>query len=285
MARFALGAPRSVSPNSASNPTDVVRIAFLPFAIVLLFLTVKSARAQTSATNVVRDGAAISLLQSSVSAMGGTNNWASVVDWTITGSVSMSASAQASKTFSWKGAGREFRLEVDDSTSTSVFLSGHGTPARISNGTSTAINYHVARASLPFYLPAYVLQRELNNSQLTLRYVGAATTNGRSALQVHVSDDSDAVGSLVTPHDWYFDPTSFLPLRVEFRLPANENAADYVKGAFDFAQFQPIAGLLVPFQVVLSRDYPPAKAFAVASVVFNSGLPVSVFDPSNGGNQ
>ena len=248
-------------------------------------LSISDLRAQSNGNNSVTDAAAISVLQSSLSAMGGTSAWNSIQDWVITGSVSSNASAQTNATFTWKGAGNEFRFEIDGNQTTNIFVSGHGAPARVVNGTSTPINYHVARANAAYHLPGFRLLQELNNSQLNIRYIGAATVQGRPAIQVHVSDDSDSIGSLVTPHDWYFEPVSFLPLRVTVRLPTNENAGDYLNGAFDFAQFQSVSGVLVPFQVSLSKDYAPQKVFAVSSTIFNSGVPSSAFDTPNGGGQ
>jgi hypothetical protein len=264
----------------------VTRLA--PVSLLALATLSVSTSAQNPLTKPpahVRDTAAITLLQKSVSAMGGASGWGSVQDWVITGSMSGGASARVSKTFSWTGAGVEFRLEVDGSNSTNVFVSGHGTPARIFNGTASPINYHVARANPPLYLPAVLLLQEVNNSLLTVHYLGPTTVNGLAAVQVHISDDSDATGSLVTSHDWYFDPVSFLPLHVEFRIPANENAADYSKGSFDFSKFQPINGMLVPFQVSLSRNSAPSKTFVVRSVTFNSGVSPSVFDAPKGAGQ
>lgn len=233
----------------------------------------------------VRDASAIAVLQNSVSAMGGLSTWQTIQDWTITGTISVSGSSQAASNFTWIGAGTEFRMETDTSSTTKLFLSGHGSPARISNGSVNPINYHVARANPPLYLPGVRVMQELNNRQLTLHYVGAATVHGVTAVQIHVSDDSDAGGSLVTPHEWYFDATTFLPLQVQFRLPANENAAQYTSGSFDFWQFQTVNGMLVPSQLSVSQDYAPTKLFAVGSVAFNSGVPQFEFDPPQGGVQ
>jgi hypothetical protein len=231
-----------------------------------------------------RDAAAITVLQNSVAAMGGVSGWGNIQDWTITGQVSTSGSNQQAN-FSWIGEGAEFRFEIDSGQNANLFLSGHGSPARISNGSVSPINYHVARANPPFYLPAVRLLQELNNQQLTIQYVGSATVHGQAAIQIHICDNSDTIGSLVTPHDWYFGASSFLPLEVQLRLPTNENAADYINGAYDFWQFQTINGLLVPSQLTLSKDNLPTKAFVVGSTTFNLGVPQSEFDPPQGGGQ
>ncbi len=234
----------------------------------------------------MRDPSAIAVLQNSVSAMGGSTSWQAVQDWTIAGTVTTNGSSQPASNFSWIGSGAEFRLETDTASTTNAFLSGHGSPARILNGVVSSLNYFVARANPPLYLPGVRLMQELNNQQLTIRYVGAAAMHGKAAIQIHISDDSDAQGSLITPHEWFFDATSFMPLEVQFRVPPNENPQNYISGTEDFWQFQVMGGLTVPSQLSLSRgDGSPTRSFVLNSVTFNSGVPQSTFDPPQGGGQ
>jgi hypothetical protein len=230
-----------------------------------------------------RDAAAISTLQSAITAMGGANI-AIIQDCILAGSVQYSDGS--SWKFKWTIAGSEFRREmVTSNEGASVFLSGHGSPAWILNGNTTGLNYHMARANAPLYLPPYVLFLELNNSVDTLQYIGAVQLNGKKVIQVHISDDSDAVGTLVTPQEWYFDPVSFLPVGVQFRQPSNENAADYVNAAYAFSAFSPVDGVLLPFTIYYSQDNVPNKAVTINSAIFNSGIPQSVFDSPQGGGQ
>jgi hypothetical protein len=121
-----------------------------------------------------QDPQAIAVLQNSAAAMGG-SAWAAIQDWTITGSMSISGSGQSPSNFSWIGAGAEFRFEKDTGQTKNLFLSGHGSPVRITNGTVSPINYFVARANPPLYVPGVRLTQELNNQQLTIQYVGDQT--------------------------------------------------------------------------------------------------------------
>jgi hypothetical protein len=89
----------------------------------------------------------------------------------------------------------------------------------------------------------------------------------------------------VTPQDWYFDLSSGLPLRVEFRIPANENAADLTKGSYEFSDFRLANGILTPFQVSFSQDRLPLRVISFESVTFNVGVPPSVFDVPKGVGQ
>jgi len=250
------------------------------FAIVLLAIPI-SAVAQKSPPQ--RDASAITTLQSAIAVLGGTPAMASIQDCVLTGTTTPTSGS--ARNFTWTVAGSEFRIEATTNNDSAVFVSGHGSPARITNGTASPLNYHMARAQLPLYLPGYILFEELSNSQLTLKYVGPVTLNGLKAVQVHISDDSDPVGSLVTAQEWYFDPGSFQPLSVEFREPSNDNAADYVNAAYQFSQFQVVNGISGPTQLAYYEENVQVAVMTAASVTFNSGVSPSVFDAPQGGQQ
>jgi hypothetical protein len=271
---------RSFERKKFVRPESVSAKGFALFLLVISVVGTGSAQGN----GPERDATALSILANSISAMGGAKGWGNIQDWTITGSVSTSGSGQQAA-FIWIGAGPEFRIEVDPGENINLFLSGHGSPARISNGNVSFINYFVARANPPLYLPGVRLVQELSNQQLTIQYVGTTSVNGVAAVQVHVSDNSDPQGALVTPHDWYLDATTFLPLQVTIRLPPNEDPGNYSNGTLGFGPFQAVNGLLVPSQIVLTSDDSNAKTFTIASVTFNSGVLQSEFDPPQGGGQ
>jgi hypothetical protein len=231
-----------------------------------------------------RDAAALAAMQSSVAALGGASGWGAIQDWTITGQVSISGSGQPAN-FGWIGAGVEFHIETDSNGTSSMFLSGHGSPARVINGTVSNLNYFMDRANPPLYLPGVCLTQELNNQQLTILYMGTTTVNGIPAIQVQVTDNSDALGTLVTPHSWYFNAATFLPLQATPILPSNENPSDYTNGSLTFGGFETVSGLQVPAQITLTKGSSPAKSFSISAVAFNSGVPQSEFDPPQGGGQ
>jgi len=266
----------------ATNSERAKSLAGSALAVLVLMLGLVAA-ASAAAHNPERDSAAISTLQSAITALGGSNAVAAIQDCILTGS--MLNADGTSNAFNWTMAGNQFRIQVATAKGgTNIFLSGHGSPAWVLNGNTSALNYYIARANLPFYLPAYVLLQELNNPKYTLRYVGVVALSGQSVVQVHASDDSDPMGTLVTPQEWYFDPISFLPLRVQYREPANENAAKYDTATYDMSQFALVNAVLVPYTISYSDDS-MKEVFSISTVTFNSGVPQSVFDPPQGGGQ
>src|SRR5215472_9890811 len=103
---------------SSSSPLCHVTVASIPlvlngvramFVVLIAMALVTGASNAQNANNPVRDASAIALLQNSVTAMGGTTSWSAVQDWVVNGTTSNNGNAQ---TFSWTGAGSEFRYEV-----------------------------------------------------------------------------------------------------------------------------------------------------------------------------
>jgi hypothetical protein len=269
--------------NSATTNSERAK-SIAGSAIAVLFLILGLLAAASAATqSPERDAAAVSTLQSAIGALGGANAVAAIQDCILTGSI-LNVDG-TSNNFNWTMAGSEFRIQIATANGgTNVFVSGHGSPAWILNGSTSPLNSYMARANLPFYLPPYVLFQELSDPIYTLTYVGVVQLNGKNAVQVHISDDSDPVGTLVTPQEWYFDPVSFLPVRVKYRGPSNNSAGDYTTATLDMSQFVPFGGVLVPTTISYSNGV-VSEMLTIGAATFNSGVSQSVFDPPLGGQQ
>jgi outer membrane lipoprotein-sorting protein len=226
----------------------------------------------------VRDSHALKIVQIAINNMGAENGASTIQDCVVTGISESDFSSDLRKEFTWTMAGDEFRFEVNGAKGKDLFVSGHGTPTNSHNEKVSRINYHMARANLPYYLPGLLLSRELANPSFSVKYVGASSVGGYRVVQVHLSDGSDKIASLVTPQDWYFDLNSGMPLRVEFRIPSNDNAADFAVGTFDFSDFRMERGMLMPFQISFSQEELPVRLIIFSSVTFNVGVSPSIFD-------
>jgi hypothetical protein len=233
----------------------------------------------------VRDQQALKIVEAAINNLGATNSASAIQDCVLIGTSESDSNPSLRKEFTWTIAGNEFRFEGTNAKGTGSFVSGHGSPANTFNGKVSRINYHVGRANLPYYLPGLLLSRELANPNFALKYIGPANVNGRQTVQVHLSDGTDKIATLVTPQEWYFDLGSGLPLRVEFHIPANENAADFVKGTYDFSDFRSVNGMLTPFRVSFSQEPQPLRVITFSSVTFNVGVAPSVFDAPKGVGQ
>jgi hypothetical protein len=229
---------------------------------------------QTSPPNPVRDAQAVATVQSAIVAMGGATAIGAIQSSVAQGtSVATSDTGSGTTNFTWSHSGQDFRYENDATSGGHVFVSNSGSPCDIEAGIIAPSASSAARANLPFHIPALVLFNELSNANYTLTYVGATTLNGASALHIQTADNSDSTGQLVTPQDWYFDPTTGLPLSVQYRIPNAVNAQNWQPGSIGFANFQSISGVLVPFQLTIQEGPPaPPVVATISSVVFNTSI-------------
>jgi hypothetical protein len=228
----------------------LVRVLIVALLLAFVPQIASAQSVSTSSPPPIRDAQAIAVLQSAILGMGGTQSIAAIQDSTIEGTQQNPTNPQAAPlTFTWQQSGAEFRDFIQATDHTYTSLSGHGNPAQQLKGQWSRLNYHVARANLPFELPALVLYRELENATYTLHYIGLTTVEGKSALHLRTSDDTDKVGTLVTPQEWYFDPVSFIPIRVEYRVPYPRNAYQWTPVSIDYKNYQTQNGVLIPFEL------------------------------------
>jgi hypothetical protein len=137
---------------------------------------------------------------------------------------------------------------------------------------------------LAFHNPVFVLYAELQNQNYSLQFIGATVVDSKPAIHIHAADNSDATGQLVTPQEWYFDPVSFLPMRVEYNIVDERNARALTPGSQEFSNYQVTSGVVLPYQIKIQLG-PEVLLVNVSSLSINSGLPASTFDPPTTGAQ
>jgi hypothetical protein len=261
----------------------------LVVALLILFTSVvgsAQSQAPPSTSQPTRDPQAIAVVQSAIAALGGVSTVVAITDTTVTGTEpDISNPGGPPVPFTWQTAGVEFCATTQNSIGVYTALSGHGVPAQLKNGNWIPLPPYVSRAELAFYLPALVLFGEIQNVNYTLQYIGPGTVDGNAAIHVHVADNSDATGQLVTAQEWYFDPTSFLPVRVEYAIPDERNVNNSIPASMEFSNYENVSGLAVPFQITIQASDLLLLTANVTSVVFNSGLSASTFDPPVAGAQ
>ena len=144
---------------------------------------------------------------------------------------------------------------------------------------------HVAQAELPFHLPAIVLATEFANANYNIIFVGPSTVHGQPAIQVRLSIETDMVKKTLGVQEWFFDPSSGLPLRVQYRLPDTFDAREFMKAALDFSNFQTVQGLVVPFTMTAHEQGSPRTIATISSLILNPRVSPGDFDLPAGGVQ
>lgn len=241
-------------------------------------------------TPTKRDPAALGVLTQAITAMKGQGSAAQITTLQTTGSISPAGgSGYPGGTFSWTmeltSTGYEFRNQLTQSDGTvSLFVSGFGSPKISLNGSVAPISRHMALASAPAHVGFLVLARALGSSSYTVAAAAPLQIGSVSAVHLHLSNDADGIIQNLTSQEWYFDPTSGLPLRVEYCAPDSLNAAHCFPGARDFSNYQATGGFLLPLQITNSFNGNPVSITTISSVEFNVAVTPSEFDLPLGAN-
>ena len=227
--------------------------------------------------DAVRDPQALDVVQKAITVMGGPAV-AAVQDCTIQAqSDALPGTPATSGTMTWKLAGSEFRIDAPIPNGTASVMTGHGKPGMI-NGAATALQSYVTEAMFVPVAIAPVLAQELANPKMSLRFKDNETLGTVSVAVVTTALETDYPDNVVTPQTWYFDTSTGLPVRVEFRAPDIHDPLNFIPTAVDLSNFQLISGVAYPFKVVSSVDSQTQVVFIVQSVVVDSGIAPSTFD-------
>ncbi|HET7108058.1 MAG TPA: hypothetical protein VFI38_14695 [Candidatus Acidoferrum sp.] len=268
-----------------------MRIKLLVFTSSLLLFSNSSAgipqnpssTTTSSQTTVQRDSLATNAVQAAIvaqgspAAIGAINN--AIVQGTI---VPAQSSTVDAGNFKWEsdftGSSYEFRSEMQIGGTTRVFATGHGNPAFYNGKTARPLFSHVAYASVPWHLPAIVLFRELNDPSRSLQFVGVTSINGSQVAHIRTQVTTGPIETELSVHDWYFNPSTGLPVRVEYRTPSTLDMRDNKPAAADFSNYQIINGIAVPFTIVASESGQVVSSATISSIAFNTSLAPSDFD-------
>jgi hypothetical protein len=238
----------------------------------------------TTAAN--KDPQALELIQQAIDAMGGVGAFAGIRDCTVQGQVQVAPDSPFySGGFVWKNAGWEFRYENPRADGVQILASGHGKPATSQNGAVSPASLQAGLATTPPYLMPKLLVDALQNPNIEISSVLAGQVGGKTAVQIAVFDTSSKLATSLTSQVWYFDPSSTVPLRVEYREPSDSDANITVGVSVEFSDFRNVSGIGVPFQIASYQDDKLDSVFSLKSVQFNIGIDPSEFDLMGGGAQ
>jgi hypothetical protein len=229
-----------------------------------------------------RDTQAVGVLQKAIAVLGGpaaSQVQSVIVRGTNTPTAGQdSASVNVTYEDQFSTQGHEFRDQFQTASTNQTFVSGHGSPGLVSGSRTTRFLQHMADFRFPTHLPVFVLIQAMANVNVSLDYVGPCVARGANAVKIHVHNDSDAIQQALSIQDWYFDATSGLPLRVEYRLHDAGNALYYMSAAVEFSDFRMVQGVVFPFQVSSFLDGTLRGTLTLSSFTLNPTVASSDFD-------
>ena len=221
-----------------------------------------------------RDSAALLTIGQALTAMSATSLLAQISSAQCTGSIqAVPGTGVQSGMFTWEhqfsASGFQFRSEFQNSARDSIFVFDGTTASTSNNGTVRSLSSYLATPLAPFHLPGVVLNIFLANPNYIVTVGTPARVQGVIANHITASLNTDSVTQIITTEDWYFDPNTGLPLRVEFRLPDSEDAKSYTKAAADFGNYQSVNGVLVPLSIANTVDGVVNSAVTIKAVQWN----------------
>lgn len=223
-----------------------------------------------------------SIALSALGAMGGQQVWTGIADSNVTGICTESNpsgnTSSASGPFTWITKGVEFRYENGNPDSPTIVLSAHGQPQAVLPNETRRLTYETGRFDRPFYLPALVLLMELNDGTYRFKSVGEEAVNGIMASHVQIVHLVNRSRDLGSEQDWWFDPSTGMPLQVTFRLPGQAVQSTFPV-TYAFSQWSKQTGLEYPAQIaVTAPDAGLSKVCAVSQVKMNTQPADSLFN-------
>lgn len=259
-----------------------MRVARLVLSFVLIFASSPRLNSQLTTAPAQRDPQAVAAIQNALAAMGGASAIAQIQNVIAQGSM---LPAQGSTipvgSFTMEdqfGAqGHEFKDAFQSAALTQTLVSGHGSPGLLSSGHTKNINPWAANSRLPIHLPVMILSGLLANVNCNIA-AGKTTINGQAAIHIQFHIDTDIVQQTLSIQDWYFDPATALPLRVEYRIPDTSNPSLFISAAADFSDFRPVQGVLFPFRIVAYQEGNSKNVMTITSVSVNQPLASTDFD-------
>lgn len=226
-----------------------------------------------------RDPQALSVVQTAITALGGATAIGAIQTWRVQAQSSAQFNG-ATRAILWEQAGSEFRMASHFGTAggDNVIVTGHGSPASVQGGTTKALPSHVISSLFIPALAGSILLNEFQNTNYTFQYVGTRTLNSKTVSVVRTVLLANPLGA----QTWYFDMASGLPVRVEYRIAMISTPAASLSGAADLLNYQPVAGILYPFQIVQWRQGMQVDVVTLQSVNVNAAISSSDFDAAGG---
>lgn len=203
----------------------------VPFGLILSVLLfaipspAKQGSQQPSPAQVASDPQAVAVVQTAITALGGATAISQAETWTF----------RADMQGPHANGDVNYAISTDTDTGKVMRKDGTMKPAPL-------IHSHFVPA-----LVGAILLKESQDSTFTIQYGGTSTLDSKP---VTVITFFTAVGTVILPAQiWSFDAAN-LPVRVDFRFPAEIGGRRSFPGMVALADYRSVSGVLYPFRIV-----------------------------------
>jgi hypothetical protein len=236
----------------------------------------------------VRNPQALSLLQQSFAAMGGTLP----SDSTATGTVTIvEGSRTETGVIKVLTKGVEETLEdIQADNDHRALIYSHLQAADTKNDTTTLESLQLAGSSECPDFPLPLIAWAITKQDAALVYVGSESIAGEAVQHIRIWNGFISRPRLqylaeFTVRDLWMDSTTFLPRRISFSRRGGGSHVPSVSVAFNYANYQNVNGVFYPFQIQKNLNGTLWTTITISTVTLNSGLSDSEFTLPKGSNQ
>lgn len=257
--------------------------------VASLVLSGIATKGQKAVVAVTKDPQAVSILNQSLSAVGGVTTVNGIQDYTASGSIAYNwAGESVSGSATLRGMGiSNFRLDAN-------LPDGMRTYA-VSGVSGVLITPDGTRQATPFYnlftegsatIPYVRILADLADTTTSISLVTSPSTNGvQQPYQIHFVQSSPiqnaAANSLpgIGAFDIYIDPASFLVTRLVETVRSESDFNTALTRELDFSNYQTVGNMSAPFTISESINGQQTWSVTIISLSFNSGLTSAIFTP------
>lgn len=217
---------------------------------------------------------AISILQQSVVAMGGTTP----SDSTATGSITIVAgSLTENGTIEILTRGTEQSSEEIQTDKSETVVYSYGQASRTVEGSLTELPMEQALTSQSPDFPLPLLVNALSNPDESYKYVGKETLNSASVQHMQMWSSFASVPAFqplanCSIYDIWVDSSTYLPVKISFKNWWGRGATPRPQYDVFFSNYEKVGGVLYPFSIKKSLDSTPWETITIGNVAFNTGL-------------
>ena len=217
--------------------------------------------------------------------MGGDAAIGQVQSWRAQGQAKgTKESGGTDSSLTWETAGAEFRAESVTNGKSNATVSGHGSPASVTDTGSESLPDYVAKTVFLPALVASTLHNDFQNPNSFIQLVGRSTLNSKPVIVVRTAS-KDPAASYVVGRTWYLDAATNLPVRVEYGVPSAGSLLVWFQAAADLSDYRSIGGVQYPFQIMSYLQGRVVQTITLASVDGNATISPTDFDAPAGGTQ
>ena len=245
-----------------------------------LLLGSVSLQPQTTTDKILKNPAAVQIVESALAASGGRSVLQSVRDFRETGTITYNwglAPLEGTATISAL-AGTDFRFDASlPGQDRSWFVTRGQGKSRLNNKTSSLpLHTGVNRSALT--LPVFHLVNVSYDPKYRLSYIGTESRDGQDLHHLRFervpekSDDYEKEIAQLETVEYFVDPHTFLIVRTEDVAHPPENMSVNQRHLIEYSDYRAVDGLQVPFSVTEHLGNAQTWSLQLNEVKINSGL-------------